>query len=101
DLRGRNRDNRGDNSAVQLAGQFEAAGLESAHDLRNGRGRMVRIAWVLALGAEGQEEFLAHVQTSGFEERQYIVARRSGISSALEDDELSGAQTGRDRAGRI
>jgi hypothetical protein len=63
-------------------------------------GREVRrVAGVLALRAERDEEVLARHEARLAEDREHDVARGARVGGALEDDELSAAQRSGDRVG--
>ena len=100
DLEPGNRHDPDDHPAVEGGGHFQAGGIEPADDLGNRGRRVIRIAGVLTLGTEGEEEVRADRQAPRLEDRQDDVAGRSGIGGALEDDELPRPEPIGDRAAR-
>src|SRR5947207_1536272 len=62
---------------------------------------MLRVARVLALGAEREEKVATGFQSGDFESRKYNGARRRGIRRAFEDNELTAAKLPGDHLGRF
>src|SRR6267142_365454 len=75
-------------SLVISAGR--AHGRRAGTDLRNGARREVRVAGILALGREAQEDVLAHFQAAAFDARLQLLLGGAGVSRALERYELPG-----------
>ena len=88
-----------DDAGVERRGQLQARRVEAADDLGDRRGGEVRVAGVLALGAEGEEEVAAGGEAAGLQDRQDDVAGRAGVGRALQDDELARPEPRGDRRG--
>ena len=75
--------------AVKLGGHLGAAAIDAADDLGNGPRGEMRVAGILAFGAEGQVEIAAGLQaTPLFEDRLQDLSRRAGIGRRLEHHDL-------------
>ena len=87
--------------AIEQLGQPAAGRVDPAHDLGNALGGEVRIARILPLGTEGQEEIAARLQAALLQDRQHDFPRRAGIGRAFQDHELPRPQDRGDLLGRL
>ena len=88
-----------DRRLVERGHDAGAVGGDAAHDLRRVAGVPGRVARIDALGAEGEEEILAHLEPGLLERRLHHFARGPRIRGALEHDRLPGPERGLDRLG--
>ena len=97
--------------AVHRGRHFSGLGIETANYFRNVATSHRGVAWVLAFGREGDEELLSirrafagsfqPVLVTLFQNWNHDFFRGSGIGRAFEDDQLAGAQVGRDGLGGV
>jgi len=88
-----------DRLLVEGRGQPPAERIDAADDLGDGAGGEARVAGVLALGAERQEEVASHLKPAPRQDRQHDIPRGPRIRGALEHDELAGPQRRGDHLG--
>ena len=91
-LTARHRDDARHGGGIETPGQQAAPLVEAADDLGDVRGRVVRVAGILALGAVGEEEVAAGDQSAGLQFGAEHVPGRSWVGRALQDDELTGSK---------
>ena len=86
---------------IQRHGRLGGRRVDAADDLRDGLGVEVRVARILALGREGEQEVVGARQAGRLEQRQHFLVGRARIGGRLEHDQLALAQARGNRLGRV
>ena len=89
----------GDHGLVEGDGQGPGVGVVGTHHLGDGPGAKVRIAGVLALGREGQEDLAPDLQASGLQKGADHLVRGARPGRRLQDDQLARPQGSGGRGG--